>query len=91
MSDISKFRLVPDWSLPEDGKVKEGNNIRIHPHALISYAQKKWGVEEACRLASTLMKSKYDQKFDNVEITYTPSASDSLDFEDAKIRFQTQI
>lgn len=74
MSELSKYRLVPDWTLPEGEKVKQGTNIRIHPYELISFTHKKWGLEKACSVAATLVKDKYDKVFDNVEITFVPAA-----------------
>ncbi|MEO9967809.1 MAG: hypothetical protein ABJF11_18600 [Reichenbachiella sp.] len=61
-----KFRLVPDWSMALGAKKKEGDLIRIHPHTLIRFTQKKWGISKACQVALLLIKTKYDKKFNRL-------------------------
>lgn len=61
-----KFRLVPDWSMPLGAKRKDGDSIRIHPHTLIRFTQKKWGISKACSVALLLIKTKYDKKFNRL-------------------------
>lgn len=62
----NKFRLVPDWNMPVGAKKKEGDLIRIHPHTLIRFTQKKWGISKACSVALLLIKTKYDKKFNKL-------------------------
>ena len=65
-----KFRIIPDWSLPEGKSKKENGNVRIHPYALISYAQKKWGIGKACELAINLIRQKYHKRLDESKVYY---------------------
>lgn len=64
---MSKFQLVPDWSLKENESVKTGSKVRMHPYKLIRFAHKKWGVEKASRVAQAIIKSKYDRLFDRTK------------------------
>ena len=66
----NKFKIVPDWTLPEGKSKKENGNVRIHPYALISYAQKKWGIGKACDLAINLIRQKYHQKLEESKVLY---------------------
>lgn len=64
---MSKFQLVPDWSLKENESVKSGSKVRVHPYKLIRFAHKKWGVEKASKVAKAIIKSKYDRLFDRTK------------------------
>ena len=63
MSDNSegkgKFRLVPDWKIKGDKPQKVGSEVHMHPHALIAFTHKKWGIVKAAQLAKGLIKRKY--------------------------------
>lgn len=61
-----RFKLVPDWSVPKGTKKKEGGLIKIHPHTLIRFTQKKWGISKACHVALLIIKTKYDGKFNRL-------------------------
>lgn len=61
-----RFKLIPDWSMPVGSKKKDGDSIRIHPHTLIRFTQKKWGISKACHVALLLIKTKYDRKFNKL-------------------------
>ncbi len=66
----SKYKIVPDWSMPEGKSRQEQDRVRIHPYALISYAQKKWGIGKACELAINLIKQKYHQRFEESKVYF---------------------
>lgn len=61
-----RFKLIPDWSMPIGSKKKEGDSIHIHPHTLIRFTQKKWGISKAAKVALLLIKTKYDKKFNRL-------------------------
>lgn len=65
-----KYKLIPDWSLPEGKSRQEGDEVRIHPHALISYTQKKWGIAKACQVAISLLKNKYHRVLEDSKVTF---------------------
>ncbi len=65
-----KFKLIPDWNLPEGKSRKEEGRVRIHPYALISYVQRKWGIIKASEIAIRLLNQKYKKKFEESKVIY---------------------
>ncbi|MFY0627396.1 MAG: hypothetical protein JXR07_13930 [Reichenbachiella sp.] len=66
----SNFKVVPDWNLPEGKSKKEEGKVRVHPYALISYVQKKWGIIKASEIAVTLLNKKYNRRFEESKVVY---------------------
>ncbi len=66
MENTRKYKIIPDWSIPEGRKKTIGQKMMVHPYKYISYVQKKLGLEKAIEVATILVKKKYDKRFDQV-------------------------
>ena len=66
----AKFKIIPDWTLPEGKAKKQGKSVRMHPYAVISFTQKKFGIRKAAKIAIALMKRKYNRVLEDSKAVY---------------------
>ncbi|WP_109830568.1 hypothetical protein [Reichenbachiella versicolor] len=65
-----KYKIVPDWSMPKGKPRRNGQFVRIHPHTLIRWVHRKWGIVKAAEIATVLIRKKYDKAFNELEFKF---------------------
>ncbi len=68
MGSKTKYKIIPDWTVPEGKKRTDGVKMHVHPYKYIRYVHKKLGLEKAMEIAKVLVKKKYDKRFDQLSI-----------------------